>query len=246
MSSIGSINHLTDLGNGTYQINFKDSVKNKGFVTGDNNVLAPLWYCKAKYKFGTDWNWGTSTYGGGAEFLSNCKIFRMWNPGSTNENFVVELNGWTNGGKCVSENTGEDIRYIFDSYKSTLKAGAEVTLEFEFKDSDPNVANGYFLMWVNGAILASQTALKTRINSGLKRPYIIGLENEWVSSPYQGNNTLTLSDILMIENKTRAQYLGGNPPPPPPPDMMTVAAHKAILATLGDRVIALGEEIKTK
>ena len=219
MASIGSINDLTSLGSGVYQMNFSGT-PNRGFVTSDNNVLAPLWYCKMKMKFDTNWNWGSTVYDGGDPFLSNCKIFRMWNPGSTKENFEVELDGWTNEGKWVFEdNQGNaaDVGYILQGYKSTLKPGAEAVFEYEFKDSDPNMANGYFKMWLNGVAIENVQGIKTRTDGGLKRIYILGLENEWNVGPKHGNNTLTFSDIVLAENKTRDQYNGSAPIPTPTP-----------------------------
>ena len=243
MSKIGSINNLTDMGSGLYQINF-NGTPNRGFVTSDNAVLAPLWYAKVKMRFGTDWNWGSSEYDGGDPYLANNKFFRMWNPGSTKENAYVEFSARENNGcfKFAVENgSGNNSfnKYFAENYKSVLRAGTDHVFEYEFKD------NSYFKMWRNGVLIADFTGFTSLTNGGNKRIYCLGLENEWNSGNTHGGNTLTLSEIVLQENKTREQ-VGGSPTPEPTPipTPSPVYALKSELDASNQRLTALETKIQ--
>ena len=246
MASIGSINDLTNLGSGVYQMNFFGT-PNRGFVTSDNNVLASLWYCKVKMKFGTDWNWGYTEYGGAGQYLANNKIFRLWNPGDTKENAYTEFTAREGNGTfkfaCEDANGGNRFNEYFggDNWKDKFKAGTTHIFEFEFKE------NSYFKCWIDGVQVADITDFISKATSFEKRIYCLGLENEWNSGTKYGNNTLTLSEIVMAENKTRDQYNGGTVSTPVPPTSPTtpvppstpIYALKSDLDALNAKVEAL-------
>ena len=252
MSGIGSINDLTNLGNGVYQMNFSGT-PNRGFVTSDNNVLAPLWYCKMKMKFDTNWNWGSTVYGGASQYLSNNKILRFWNPGDTKENCYVELTGYEDNGNGAAKFVIEDAsgnqafqRYFLGNFKNTLKAGSEHIFEFEFKE------NASFKVWLNGAQIADISGFQSDKTGIPKRVYCLGLENEWNSGTKYGNNTLTLSELAMAENKTRDQYNGGTVPTPvptptpiPTPTPAPIYATKAEVDAVNADLQALKQKLRS-
>lgn len=220
MAKIGSINDLTDKGGGIYQMNFF-STPNRGFVTSDDAVLAPLWYAKVKMNFGTDWNWGSTEYNQGDPnrdpFLANNKFFRLWNPGSTHENAYVEFSARENNGclKFQCEDANGNIRgaamyFGPNNLKDVFKPGTTHVLEYEFKE------NSYLKVWLNGAQIANLTGFVSNATGIGQRISRLGLENEWNEGPKHGNNTLTLSEIVMAENKTRDQ-VGNTPAPSPTP-----------------------------
>lgn len=242
MANIGSKNDLTDKGNGVYQMNF-NGTPNRGFVTSDNNVLAPLWYCKIKMKFGTDWNWGSDEYGGTNQYLANNKFLRFWNPGNTPENCYLEFSARSANGEFKFAREGGDniTNYIGNNLKDVFKAGTTHVLEYEFKE------NSYFRLWLNGSKFGEVNGFSSNKTGLGKRVYCLGLENEWNSGTKYGNNTLTISELMMEENKTRDQ-IGTTPPitpPTEPPPTTPVYALKSELDAVNADLQALKQKLRS-
>lgn len=222
MAKIGSINDLKDLGGGIYQRTYVPANSQRGFVTSDNNVLSQTWDVSARFKFATGWKWGSTPYGGSDQSFANCKIFRMWNPGSTKENCYVELTGYegSNGtAKFVIEDASGNQafqKYFFDGFKSVLSGGSDHVLRFQFHDSDAGSSNGTFKAYLDGALIAGADVqgFKSRVSGGLKRVFCLGLESEWGSN---AGNTLTLSEISMSETGLPAPTPIPTPTPTPIP-----------------------------
>lgn len=220
MAGIQSINDLALGQNATYVMNF-NSTPNRGFVTSDNSILAPLWYCKVKMAFHTNWNWGFSEYDNSAgRYLANNKFFRLWNPGETKENCYLEFSARSANGEfkwaCEDSNgNNRSTQYAGQDLKNVLKAGTTHVLEYEFKE------NSHMKVWLNGNLVGSFSGFTSKSTPDEKRVYCLGLENEWNSGSKYGDNVLTLSDIVLAENKTRDQYIAGSggqiPTPTPTP-----------------------------
>lgn len=258
MANIGSLNELVSLGSGKYQL---PSGKNNGFITSDNNVLNSQWYAEMTIELGSTWKWGTSEYGQGDDYFANVKLFRMWNPGSTKENCFVEYTGRNGGGmfKFVHENTSSSAKNWWstkEGLSQVLKAGTKHRLQFDYKDPSVNGTNSRFRMWLNGELVLEASGFKSLTTGGLKRIFILGMQNEWGSG---SGNVLTISNVVMSEGKTFEQFNGAapvpspspvptptpspTPTPAPAPIDTSIFALKTELDTLNVKLIALADQV---
>lgn len=256
MSGIQTINDLTDIGNGVYELDF-NSGKSLGYITGDNNVLAEKWYVKYEFFLANNWDWGFTGYQGGDEYLANIKFFRLWNPGTTKENLEMSFKGDADSCIWVMEGIGEEkVNYFFGNYAAKITKNAWHKFELEYQEnSGPGKADGSFTVWLDGSPITTASGLVTRVNSGLKRPKIVGFFNSWTGGPRKGSNLFRMRNVVMAENKTRADYLGNapvpvpsTPPPTPQPTpvpeptlYVTRAEFKDALSKLGDLLKGLGQ-----
>lgn len=178
--------HPNSAGCGT--INFTD-YESGGWFTGGSNNAGP-WFCQYWFKLDDDWTWGNATYGQTGANLANIKIFRMWETGPADEDFVIATEGW--GGSCIwtVENVAAGNTGWFEGdYKQNWSKGTWHLFQFEYKDSDVGQNNGVIRMWRDGKLVLEQTNLLTRENySAYKRPYIVGFYNSWGDASTDGNH----------------------------------------------------------
>jgi len=211
---IADYNDLEDQGNGEYHLNFRHN-KDTGSVRIHSDDLAEKWYCSYEFKLNDNWDWGTTGYDGNDRFLSNIKIFRLWNPGSTPENFVIALQGWNDGIVWALENVGDQGGAVY-GFKDRFTKNTWHKLEFEFwENSAPGAADGGFRMWHNGEILFDENNIITRLNeSGFKRPFILGWDSVWGPS---GGNDKAPNDFDIKAIHPGMNETPGNQPPIDPP-----------------------------
>lgn len=166
----GTINFQGSGGDGSY-----------GYGTAPGSPLSERWFVQYWFKLDTNFDWGTSTYGNGDENLANVKIFRMWNPGSIDENFVIALHGFVGSAPYSSE-------YITDpgggrtlhGYMDDWEKGVWHCLQFEYKESSVNTQDGTIRVWFDGDLALEDNTIKTREDySVLKRPFIVGFYDSW-------------------------------------------------------------------
>lgn len=175
------------------------------------NAVYQKWFVHYWFKLGTNFDWGNSTYQNGNQFLSNIKVFRMWNPGSTTENFVLAYNGWEDRITWNAENISPDqTGIVLSNVTSQIVKGEWHLFQFEFSDnSGLDLADGQFRAWFDGQPTIIQTGIVTRQNDGgLKRPFIIGFSEVWG----QGNdpsddapNDFYMSDIYVDNSFARVE-----------------------------------------
>ena len=182
-----------------------------GFVTAPSAVLAERWFVQYWFQLDENFDWGTSTYGGGDENLANVKIFRMWNPGSVDENFVIALHGFRNSAPYTSEyidNDGGD--YVFRGYMDDWSTGSWHCLQFEYKESSVLAQDGEIRIWLDGALQLDDRSIMTREDySDLKRPYIVGFYDSWNDSGADRDDVF-FDDIYIDDSWSRIEV--GNAP----------------------------------
>ncbi|MBN1670495.1 MAG: hypothetical protein JXR37_05660 [Kiritimatiellae bacterium] len=166
-----------------------------GYFTGPNDRLAERWFAQYWFLLAANFDWGTSTYGGGDENLANVKIFRMWNPGSANENFVMATEGWGSSVIYTTEYvSGPGGGWFWAGYRDDMTKGAWHNLQFEFAESSLDVTNGRIRVWFDGREILNNGAIKTREDYAVfKRPFILGFYDSW-------NDANTDSDDFYIDD----------------------------------------------
>lgn len=178
--------HANSAGCGT--VNFR-GYESGGWFTGGSNNAGP-WFCQYWFKLDDDWNWGSGTYGEMGANLANIKIFRMWETGPADEDFVIATEGW--GGSCIwtVENVAAgNVGWFEGDYKQNWSKGTWHLFQFEYKDSDVGQNNGVIRMWRDGRLVLEKTNLLTRENySAFKRPFILGFYNSWGDASTDDNH----------------------------------------------------------
>jgi hypothetical protein len=192
----GSINHLSVgtearhinsqySGTHNFQGNLQEGL---GYFKGAGSPLSEKWF--VQYWFKLDENWERDGWLPNEErdesydaSLANVKFFRLWNPGSINENFVIASQGYGGGGLIYStEHVTDGFGGSFDNIDN-ISLDAWHLFQFEYQESDVNINNGVIRMWRDGNLILEDTTIKTREDfSELKRPFIVGFYNSWWDS----------------------------------------------------------------
>ncbi len=162
--------------------NFQGSGGNGGnaYFSGDGNTLGTKWFCQYWFKLDPNWDWGTTGYGNMGANLANIKIFRMWNPGSINENFVMATRGYAGPNiQYYAEHVSNPQGGYFENVNNWTK-GVWHCIQFQFGDSSVGGNDGNIKVWLDGVQVLNDVDLMTRDQfSQLKRPYILGFFNSW-------------------------------------------------------------------
>ena len=198
--------------------NFTSADSHNAFLTGSNTTLSDKWFVSYWFFLYSNWNWQNGVYPDPPKFLSNIKFFRLWNPGSTTEDFFTATQGWENQSIAVCDNTGDSTRYYLTDYPNVYFAtNTWHHVEFAFQENSAlGAADGKYQMWVDGASVVRVTNLITRLNDDvLKRPYNVGFYNSW--GPNEGTpdasdvspNEFAMDDIYVSTNLARVE-IGDN------------------------------------
>jgi hypothetical protein len=157
---------------------------NLAYFTVDNSAVAETWFVQYWFMIDENFDWGTSTYGNGDENLANVKFFRMWNPGSIDENFLINLHGWDNSAQYYAEYVSNSSGgYCESGFLTGWETGVWHCVQFEYMDSSVGGNDGIFRYWRDGQLIVNDTDLMTRDTySDLKRPYIVGFYDAWNDS----------------------------------------------------------------
>lgn len=194
------------------------SVADMRFQAG--STVARTWYVEYWWKLGSDWDFGTSGFGGTDKFLANIKVVRFWNPGSFLENVYVQYKGDTNAVEFLPEAiSGDPVYEAIGSARTALTLNTWHKFQFEFRDSSSaGQHDGEFNMWFDdgGVTYSSTTAIFKEDEDVNKRPFIIGWQNEWDcnegtpdSSGCDGDNSLYIDDVVMQDTWARVE-IGDN------------------------------------
>lgn len=173
---------------------FKDGTSNdihNAYFTAASTVY-PKWYVSYWFKIASNWDWGTSDFSGTNKFLANIKIFRLWNPGSTSENFVMATEGYTGAPKTIQYGTENVSSFIhtMSNFETTISKNAWHHMQMSYaENSGLGVSDGVFKLYFDGVLISSTAALNTKNSAanttdgvGNKRPFIIGWYNSWGDS----------------------------------------------------------------
>lgn len=169
-------------------LNF-DNTHRKNFAEVNTSKLSDRWYAEYYIRISTDWNWGTSQYGGGSQARSNIKMFRIANPGENIENVYMAYDG-TNDflGFWLENLSGEpSIRYLQFGARAKWETNQWRHFEFWFQENTGlGVKDGKFRLAINGSTIAYLTDINTKDTvtdttdgRNMKRPRIMGFEDEW-------------------------------------------------------------------
>ena len=197
-------------------LNFRDGV-DTGSVRARNTVY-PVWYVQYWMLLGTNWDWGNSGYDETNRFLANLKIFRLWNPGPTDENVVFAIGAWAESVIFNVENVSGNT---FDAYiggiQSFFSKGTWHLLQFEFAENSAVLASdGVMRFWVDGTLRFNATNLVTREDTNVfKRPFIIGFDSVWAPNTALGEsddapNDYTMDEIYMDTSWARVELLNSS------------------------------------
>ncbi|MCG3204780.1 MAG: hypothetical protein KCHDKBKB_01497 [Elusimicrobia bacterium] len=189
----------------TAHLNFTNN-QNEGKLQAGSQVYRK-WFAQYWFRVSPNWDWGTSTYGGPNTFLANIKVFRLWNPGSTTENFVLAFNGWDNIIRWDVENVSpEQTGVALPDAISKMTKGSWHLIQFEFEEnSAPDRSDGKFRMWFDGKLTSNESRIKTRQReAGYKRPFLIGFSEVWGGND-KAPNDFYMDDIYMDSSWARVE-----------------------------------------
>ncbi|MEZ4366723.1 MAG: hypothetical protein R2939_10605 [Kofleriaceae bacterium] len=196
-----------------HALNDFDGAANHGQFQAPGDVRA-RWYVHHWIQFADDWDWGTSGYGEGDQYLANIKLFRLWNPGDIDEDLVVAYLGWEDAFTWQVDNvTGSPVGFDYGA-SAKLARGAWHAVEYEFAEaSAPGTPDGVFRMWIDGATIFEHTAVPTREDFDVfKRPLIIGASAVWGpgdGEDPQAPNHLRIDDLWMDDAWARVALCPG-------------------------------------
>jgi len=206
--------HLSSRYNG--YVDMYDYEHAQGSFQAQNDVY-PKWFVQYWVYFDVNFDFGTTGYTGDDRFLSNMKIFRLWNFTDINENFCTAYGGPGDRIECNVENTGDtDSYHAIYGFQNIAPKGSWNLLQFEYKEnSDLNEEDGVFRFWVNGTLTIEDLSIITREDySQYKRPLLIGFHAVWGPNTSLGEGTdapneYHIDDIYMDNSWARIE-IGDN------------------------------------
>lgn len=183
-------------------------------VTSNNSVLSEKWYVSWWWKVDSNWDWGDGTCGDDQnQHLSNIKVFRVWNPGAIDENFVVATQGW--GDTLISNNEyigPSNVDYFEGNYQTNWTKNTWHHFQFEYSENSAvGESDGIFRMWRDGVLVQETTDLETREDySELKRVSLAGFYNSWGANDLSNlPDTFYIDDIYVDTTWSRVE-VGNN------------------------------------
>lgn len=200
--------------NSTYHGTENFTTEQTAGVTSLNTVTSRKWFVQYWFEIDDNWDWGTSVYSGGDQFLSNVKFLRFWNSsGSIDENwysqywFGVDSNSYTD----VENVSGESSTNFSTTWsKSSATKGTWHCLQCEFSESGVNQSDGIIRIWMDGVLRTERTNVKTREDfSEYKRVNLLGFYNAWTatgdSEGNQAPNTFRIDDVYCSPSWSRVE-----------------------------------------
>lgn len=158
-----------------------------GHYFGYDGTTAAKWFVQYWIKLASNWQWGTSTYGGGDDGLANIKIFRLYPTGSrTYSNVGYSLHSFAGGDVLRFTEIGAST-YLGVDGRNWFTPNVWHSVQVEFaENSGVDQNNGTMRLWVDGVLRDSTTTLNTNVGSDgaavNKRPYVIGWYDSWSPS----------------------------------------------------------------
>ena len=184
---------------------------------GNSSPVSQKWFVQYWFYLDPNFDWGTSAYGAGDQFLANVKIFRLWSPGSTSENFVMATR-YPLGSEvfAVPENVAGQTSVSTNGLtKNSMTKGVWHQLQFEFQDSSSaGSSDGEFRVWLDGRQVMDMSGFVGRTDGSYKRPYIIGFYNSWSagsdSAGSQAPNDFYMDDVYVDTSWNRVEVCEGS------------------------------------
>ena len=209
MNNADNLRHANSVFNA--RVDFKASAPNgdHGYYSYEGQT-ASRWFVQYWVKLAPNWQWGTTSYGGGNDGMANVKFFRMFPTGSRNyTNAGYSYHGFGDSILRFSENAGDN--YISRSLKTLLPVNQWHSIQVEFgENSGAGAANGRLRLWIDGQLVDSTDSFVTNAASDgaaiNKRPYIIGFFDSWPSSDAAVSNMYaSCADIYVDSTFSRVE-----------------------------------------
>lgn len=201
--------HMNSSYCGTCNFQGKFGDRRKGCFAANDDILSESWFCQYWFKLDENWEWGTAVYGILGANLANVKIFRMRNPGSIDENFVISTHGYSGDRvRYNAEYVGGHRSGYFTNVNNWTK-GVWHCFQFEYMDSSVGGNDGAIRVWLDGEQVLNDTGIMTREDfSELKRPCILGFYNSWGDRSTNQNDFFI--DDAYIDNTWARVEIGDN------------------------------------
>ncbi len=187
------------------------------FVIGPDSPLADHWFCQYWLYLHSDWTWVNDMN----KSMGNIKFFRIWNPGSALENWVM---AWHTGDDTIAFTEDEpDVtwkspgsgNYCGWNPGTALTKQVWHCLQFEYLESSVGSKNGQIKWWLNGQVVRDSRTdtddggIQTRSGSDpLKRIYELGLFNSHGDTPI--NSTFYMDDVYCDNSWARVEIGDAN------------------------------------
>lgn len=147
------------------------------------NTVSRNWYVSFWWKVDPAWVWGTSDFSGTHKWLSNIKLIRFWNPGSTAENLYIAWTGFNTTAIFTTEGYSApnlETRSLHIS-STNLSVNTWHQFRFQFVDSSSlGAADGSVQIFFDTRTVLTETGKVFKDAENLnKRPQAIGLDNVW-------------------------------------------------------------------
>lgn len=192
----------------------------EGYLSGQNTSYRK-WLVSTWMRVETNFDWGTTVFSSTNKFLSNIKIFRLWDPGAEVDNLYVQYDGANNDCFWTTESvSGGGTARFLSTWRTVYTRGDWHQWIFRFYDSDVGSSNGTFNILVDGVQVANNTALKTRDGSSVfKRVQSVGFRNSWGASENGGGgvdpsddapNDFYMDDVY-VDNTWASVFISDSP-----------------------------------
>lgn len=177
-----------------------------GYAVFRGGNVSEKWYAQYWVRLDPNWEWGTTyNYSGDDRHLANVKFFRLWNPGSINENWVVASKNLNNSCIALTEYVSPvEVNYFWSTFHSDITDGNWHLLQFEFKENSAlGVGDGEFRLWFDGELKLEDLDIESREDfSEYKRPFILGFYNSWgpntgLGETVSGNDNFYIDDAYI-------------------------------------------------
>lgn len=181
-----------------------------------NAGTAPRWFTQYWVRLAPNWRWGTSTYGGSDDGLSNVKYWRVFPTGARNyTNVGLAWHGFNaNRTSLFVENGAAAVMDTANSSLLTPSAWHLIQVEYA-ENTGVDRADGVLRLWIDGALRYSTSTLVTNVGTDgpavNKRPFIIGLYDSWPPSDAPVANMYGYYADVYVDN-TFARVEIGNAP----------------------------------
>lgn len=201
--------------NSSYQAftNITSHATSDGSLKGGSTV-ARSWYVSYWWKVSDTWDWGTSSYLGTDKFLANVKLWRMWNPGAFTEDVYMQYKGNTNAVEFVTEGMNDELtESVVGSARTALTLDTWHQFRIQFVDSSAaGNADCSVKIWYDGGdVDYTYNGTCQEDESGFKRPFIAGFQNEWSCTEGTpdtegcGDQTLYIDDVVAFDSIARVE-----------------------------------------
>ena len=181
-----------------------------------NAGTARKWFCQFWMKLESGWDWGTTTFGGGNNFLANIKFFRFYPSGPDYPNFYISLRGWEASTYLTVEyNVGASTTNDLISGWSLNNISLNTWHSFQAEildSSGADVAYGEFRLWVDGSQKLNATGKTFKFSTdttAAKRPYVLGLFNAWDDTGVEPDAFVWYTDFY-VDNTWARVEVGNN------------------------------------